>query len=136
MKDHNHIYVHVVAGCVLEKDGKYLLVQEKKESAYGKWNLPAGRVDEGENFHEAAVREVFEETGFHVEIIKDLPVEHLDPSRPVLHAFQAVVTGGELTLPTDELLAAKWFTYEEILDLQANGGIRTDWVIHSIESCQ
>lgn len=108
----------------------------EKESAYGKWNLPAGRVDEGENFQEAAVREVFEETGFHVEIIKDLPVEHLDPSRPVLHAFQAVITSGELAFPADELLDARWLTNEEILDLQAKGEIRTDWVVRSIESCR
>ena len=110
--------------------------KRKKESAYGKWNLPAGRVDEGETFHEAAVREVFEETGFRVEISRSLPVEHLNPNHPVLHAFQAVITGGELACPADELLDAKWLTYEEILDLQANGETRTDWVVHSIEACR
>jgi len=45
--------IQVVAGCVLEKDGKYLLVQEKQKAAYEKWNLPAGRVDAGETVEQA-----------------------------------------------------------------------------------
>lgn len=35
----------IIAGGVLEKDGKYLLVQESKQKCYGKWNLPAGHID-------------------------------------------------------------------------------------------
>ena len=34
----------VVAGEKKEKDGKFLLVQEKQPKAYGLWNLPAGHV--------------------------------------------------------------------------------------------
>ena len=60
----------VVAGVVVEKDSKYLLVQEKKELVYGLWNLPAGKVDEGETVEEAAVREAKEEVGYKVRLIK------------------------------------------------------------------
>ena len=56
------LLVPVVAGCVIQKDGKYLLVQEKQQKVYGLWNLPAGHVDEGETFEEAAIRESQEET--------------------------------------------------------------------------
>lgn len=44
------VSVHVVAGCVIEKDGKFLLVQEKKPIAYGLWNLPAGRANDASLF--------------------------------------------------------------------------------------
>ena len=35
----------VIVGGVIEKDGKYLLVQEAKETCYEKWNFPAGHLD-------------------------------------------------------------------------------------------
>ena len=38
----------IIAGGVLEKDNKYLLVQEAKEKCRGKWNLPAGHLDPNE----------------------------------------------------------------------------------------
>ena len=58
----------ILAGGIIEKDGKYLLVQETQEKCQGKWNIPAGGVDDGENVIDAAKREVFEETGCKVEI--------------------------------------------------------------------
>lgn len=60
----------VVAGCVIKKDGNYLLVQERQPKVYGKWNLPAGHVDKDETIEQAAVREAKEETGYEVELIK------------------------------------------------------------------
>lgn len=83
-----HLLVPVVAGCVVEKDGNYLLVQEKQPKVYGLWNIPAGHVDEGESLEEAALREVAEETGYTVKLDKKLSVEHSDTHRPVLHAYK------------------------------------------------
>ena len=57
----------VIVGCVIEKDGKYLLVQEAQEKCYGKWNLPAGHLDPNETIIDAAKREAKEETGCDVE---------------------------------------------------------------------
>ena len=123
----------IVAGCVLEKNDKYLLVQEKKEAVYGKWNLPAGRVDIGETIEQAAVRETFEESGYKVELVAKLRVEHDDATRPVLHSFKARIVGGELRFPEDELLDAQWFTFEEIEELQRTGKVRATWVVNSIQ---
>ena len=38
----------VIVGGVIEKDGKFLLVQEAKEKCRGKWNIPAGHLDPNE----------------------------------------------------------------------------------------
>lgn len=124
---------HIVAGCVLENDGKYLLVQERQQKVYGKWNLPAGRVDIGETIEHAAVREVLEETGYKVELVKKLRVEHEDAMRPVLHSFQATIVGGDLKFQEEELLDAQWLAFEEIEKLHAEGKIRADWVVRSIQ---
>lgn len=37
--------VKVIVGTVIEKEGKYLLVQEAQEKCRGKWNLPAEILD-------------------------------------------------------------------------------------------
>ena len=64
-----------VAGCIVEKDGKFLMIKEKKRDFYGQYNLPSGAVEEGESITEAAIREVEEETGYEVELLGALPVQ-------------------------------------------------------------
>lgn len=109
---------YIICGVVLEKDGKYLLVQEKKPDVYGKWNLPAGKVDQGETLEQAAIREAKEETGFDIELKNHLVTVHQATERPVLHAYVAEITGGELKFPEYEIMAARWFTYDEILAMK------------------
>ena len=43
-------------------------VKENQKICRGKWNIPAGGVDDNENIIEAAKREIFEETGCSVKI--------------------------------------------------------------------
>jgi ADP-ribose pyrophosphatase YjhB (NUDIX family) len=108
----------IVCGVVLQQDGKYLLVQEKQAKVYGLWNLPAGRVDEGETLEIAAVREAKEETGLDVVLTKEVLVVHPAADRPVLHAYTADIVGGTLAFPEDELLDVKWFSYEELMAIK------------------
>jgi 8-oxo-dGTP diphosphatase len=54
------------AGCVVYRYDAYgvlwlLLIQDR----YGKWTIPKGHLHDGESDAQAAVREVFEETGIH-----------------------------------------------------------------------
>lgn len=60
--------IRVVTGGIIEKDGKFLLVQENQKICKGKWNIPAGELDEKESLIDGAKREIFEETGCKVEI--------------------------------------------------------------------
>ena len=60
--------IKVVTGEILEKDGKFLLVQENQKICKGKWNVLAGGLDENESLMEGAKREIYEETGCKVEI--------------------------------------------------------------------
>lgn len=57
----------VIVGGVIERAGKYLLIQEAKASCRGKWNFPAGHLDPGETLTEGMQREVAEESGMLVE---------------------------------------------------------------------
>lgn len=51
------------AGGVVDKNGKILLIYRK-----GRWDIPKGKLDKGENIKDCAVREVEEETGVKVKI--------------------------------------------------------------------
>jgi len=124
--------IAVVAGCAIEKGGTYLLVQEKLPKAYGKWNLPAGHVDEGETFEIAAMREAREETGYEVELDRPLTVTHPDTARPVFHPYKAHVIGGNLLIRPDEIMDARWYTLDEVEQLHAEGKLRDVWVINAI----
>ena len=53
----------VIVGGIIEKNGKYLLVQEAKKKCYKKWNFPAGHLDFNESLEQGAIRELEEELG-------------------------------------------------------------------------
>lgn len=110
------IKVEVIAGVVIEKDGRYVLVQESIPKAYGTWNFPAGKVDEGETIEQAAVRECKEECGLDVSLKKNVFVLHEAATEPVKHAFSTKIIGGELK-KEEGLLDIGWFTLEEIKQL-------------------
>jgi len=60
-------------GAVVICDGKILLEKRKNEPGKGKWSIPGGLVELGENVEQTVIREVKEETGLEVE-----KPEHID----------------------------------------------------------
>ncbi|MFA5386139.1 MAG: NUDIX domain-containing protein [Candidatus Paceibacterota bacterium] len=125
------VKIFIVAGVVIEKNGKFLLVQERKQDCYGRWNLPAGKVEEGFSIEETAVKETKEETGLDVELLEEIAIFHESSERPVQHAFKAKIIGGELNFRKEELLDAKWFSIEELGFMKDK--LRGDWVLASIK---
>ncbi len=63
----------VGVGAVLICAGKILLEKRKNDPGKGKWSIPGGLVELGENVEQTVIREVEEETGLHVE-----KPEHID----------------------------------------------------------
>lgn len=57
-----------VGGFVVSPENKILVVKEKS-GYYKGWKLPGGMVDRGEDIADAAIREVFEETGVRAEFL-------------------------------------------------------------------
>lgn len=59
--------------CYIRKNGKILMLhrtKKKNDIHEGKWLGVGGKLEKGESPEECAVREVFEETGLHVESLK------------------------------------------------------------------
>jgi ADP-ribose pyrophosphatase YjhB (NUDIX family) len=61
---------NIVAGCLIEVDGRILLARRAIEPRYGLWTLPAGFMENGETTLQAAMRETLEEAGASVTIDK------------------------------------------------------------------
>lgn len=69
----------VGVGAVIIKDGKIALIKRGNEPSKGKWSIPGGHVELGENLKEAVIRETKEETCLDVDnpILIDV-VENVD----------------------------------------------------------
>lgn len=110
----------VIVGAVIEKDGKYLLVQEAQEKCRGKWNLPAGHLDSGETMVDGAKREVREETGCTVELTGVCQIGSRMKEGEVFASviFTAELVREEISLDPAEILDARWLSYEEIVAMR------------------
>lgn len=60
-------YALVAVGAVLIKDNSILLVKRGYPPAKGKWSIPGGVIEAGEDIYSAAVRELNEEAGINAE---------------------------------------------------------------------
>ena len=119
--------IKVVTGGVIEKDGKFLLVQENQKACKDKWNIPAGGLEENESLIEGAKREIYEETGCKVEITGILEIVNkiLEDKNAVCFFFDTKIISENIKVDGKEIANVQWFTYEEILnmkdEIRANG---------------
>lgn len=105
----------VIVGGIVVKDGRFVMVKEKKKEIEGLWNLPMGGLEDNEKIVDGAKREMEEETGMNVKIEKLIGVYH-NPNRDSVNVFKFVflasVISGELHCPED-LHEVKWISAEE-----------------------
>ncbi len=110
----------VIAGCVIVRDNKILMVKEAKKKCYGQWNFPAGHVDELEKITDAAVREAYEETGCKVKLTGVLPicsVDGEDGETRVMVRFTADILEENIKFDTDEILDVKWLNVKDVKNM-------------------
>lgn len=110
----------IIVGGVLEKDGKYLLVQGAREKWYGKWDLPAGHLGSNETIFEATKREIKEESGLDVELtgVCQIGNEKRKDEIFISIIFSTKVLSDNIKFNPDEILDVKWFSYEELLSMK------------------
>jgi ADP-ribose pyrophosphatase len=107
---------HPGSAVILARDGqrRILLVRQFRLPARGRlWELPAGRIDEGETPLRAAKRELLEETGYRARRWEKLIGFY--PSPGYCSEFMTVylaedLTAGEARPMEDESIETKWFT--------------------------
>ncbi|HEY4369175.1 MAG TPA: NUDIX hydrolase [Steroidobacteraceae bacterium] len=79
----------IIAGCVIEWEGKILLCKRAIEPRLGYWTIPAGFMENGEAVQDAAARESMEEALARVEIGSLLAIVNVLRAHQVHIMFRA-----------------------------------------------
>lgn len=118
-------------GLVIDEERESILLAHWRSHGRSGWTLPGGGVEPGEDPVEGAVREIWEETGYHASIDELLGIDSLiikgadrliggrGPMQALRIIYRASVIGGELRNElggsTDE---ARWFHIDELAELR------------------
>lgn len=125
---------------------KILLVKHKK---FGKWVQPGGHIEHGETPEEAAIREVYEETGVKVKLLGERFPREDDYIRPLgieknrnlqgdLHIdiiYVGIPINNIKPIISDESTNINWFTREELNNLNIFDDIKItfDYILDNIK---
>jgi 8-oxo-dGTP diphosphatase len=117
----------LAASTTIFKDGKLLLVRRAHDPGRGRWSLPGGRVEHGETLEEAVNREVSEETGIEIDIIRLAGIREVlprdgAPGHYVVLSYAAVWRSGEVVL-NDEHDDFKWIAPDDLNQLKTTDGL-------------
>ncbi len=119
---------HIMVPCAfILKEGKLLMSLRNdphRPDYHEHWEFPGGGVEYGESMHENIIREVKEEVGLNIEVVKLL--QHIQVERqafPNGFSYQVylvpyvcrIIDNGEPTLSDEETLGAQWFDLDEVL---------------------
>jgi 8-oxo-dGTP diphosphatase len=100
------------AGGVVVRDGLVLVVHRPR---YDDWSLPKGKLEDGESWEEAALREVEEETGVGCRLVRELDDDHYAdgkgrPKRVRWWLMEPVAL--DVREPDDEVDDVRWIPLE------------------------
>lgn len=118
------IPIDAAGGLVRNENGEYLLIYRR-----GKWDLPKGKVDKGETYQNAALREVMEETGLQNLVLKKplMSTYHTYSYKDGIalkktYWFDMLFTGNEIPVPETEedIEEVRWFKPEELEEPLSN----------------
>ena len=102
----------VVAGVVIERDGRVLLLRRAHDPLRGRWVFPSGYVDRGESVEDAAAREAREEIGLDPRLGPLLGVYSYAGESVVVLVWLASAEGEPIS--GEEALEIAWFGADSI----------------------
>lgn len=111
---------HVVTHAIVEKDGKLLLEKRDRSlSEGGKWALPGGFLERGENLEKGVLRELVEETGWKGEVVSLFRINS-SPTRPREDrqnvALEFIIKPLKKTKKiTHEVMKVEWIPIDKVL---------------------
>ena len=94
-----------------------LMVLQGKPEEEKKWSVPSGGKLPNETYEACCIREVWEETGLHVEIEQEIYVKRNDV---IVHYFKVNIVGGSLCIqdPDELIYEIAWKSRDELKALQ------------------
>ncbi|KAB8138079.1 NUDIX hydrolase [Gracilibacillus oryzae] len=112
------------AGVCINESGKLLMVLQGKPDERKTWSVPSGGCEGEETFAACCVREVWEETGYMVEMEEKIKVKNgSNPNIPIdyeVHYFSVKIIGGKMQIQDPDKLIHEiaWKTMDEIKELE------------------
>jgi 8-oxo-dGTP diphosphatase len=100
------------AGGLVLRDGRIAVVHRPR---YHDWSLPKGKLDPGESFEDAALREVWEETGLRCALGEELSSTHYHDRKgrsKIVRYWSMEVLEGAFE-PNEEVDELRWLTPDE-----------------------
>lgn len=122
MSELAHSRPAVTVAMVVERDGRFLLVEEETRAGR-RFNQPAGHLEAAETLPQAAARETLEETGWTVEPLALIGIYRWEAPETgttfVRFSFAGEALRHDASRPLDAgILRAVWLTYDEIAALR------------------
>lgn len=124
---HDHRLIHAAGGVVSNDSGEILMIYR-----LDKWDFPKGKVEAGERYDEAALREVTEETGLHGITLGDaLPSTfhtytlHGEPILKETHWYRMYAPKQELIPQTEEEITQALWTPKDEVEQKLQGSYAT-----------
>lgn len=122
----NFVYGLAVRVLLRDDSGKILIIKRSTDSKTnpGKWELPGGKVDQGESFDQALLREVYEETNLKISLdhVVGVSEQNLHVIRAVHIIMSGNIVSGELTISSEHEGYA-WVFFEDLGDYEL-----ADWL--------
>jgi mutator protein MutT len=119
----------VAVGTVVVRNSSVLLVRRGQEPSKGLWSVPGGLVELGETIENAARREVTEETGISIKIVRLLDVAdniiHDGQGKIRFHYVLIDFLGHPLTnsvKPQSDATEARWVKFNELSEYSLTKG--------------
>jgi NAD+ diphosphatase len=110
--------------------GEKCLLARHRGAAVGSYSTLAGFVEIGESLEDAVRRELAEEAGVRVADVAYQGSQAWPFPAGLMLGFRAVAATEEVTVDENELIEARWFTRDEVIDMLATGNSRTDSIEH------
>ncbi|HEV8023408.1 MAG TPA: NUDIX domain-containing protein [Candidatus Nanopelagicales bacterium] len=113
-----------VGAVVFDEHGRLLLVKRANPPAQGLWSLPGGRLEAGEPAEGGVLREVLEETGLHVQVVREVgSVERTAPWGDTYVIRDFLCTGAGDVVAADDAADARFFDVAALPDLPTSEGL-------------
>ncbi|CAH1190636.1 hypothetical protein PAECIP111892_00275 [Paenibacillus auburnensis] len=119
-------HIVVAAAVVLNEDNDILLLNGPKRG----WEIPGGRVEEGESISSAVIRETKEETGIDIEILRFCGIFQNVKESVISNIFLARAIGGEFRT-SSESYELGYFNIDEAL-IKVNWDSIKEQIVHCL----